>query len=158
MPLFEKNEDEARYSEEVEPAQSQSTGSAPSAMDDLLGLGDIGSSAPPPISVTSNMAALNDLLGGPITSTVPQAATSNSMNGLMGLIDTPMQAAAPPTMQAAPVQTAAVIPEMSAWSNEQIEVKFSMKRENNILKINLKATNLTLADSISDFVFQGQTN
>ena len=152
MPLFEKNEDEARYTEEEEVSAAVPA-VAPSAMDDLLGLGDIGVSAPIPEAVnpTSNMAALNDLLGGPITPATPTSGSS-ALNGLVGLIDTPVQAAAPV------VQTTPVIAEMAAWSNDHIDVKFAMKRENNILNINLTAVNLTLTDSITDFVFQGQYN
>ena len=96
MPLFEKSEIEATYSQEELPAENeqqvQRTGPT-SAMDDLLGLGDIGGGgvgggdvgasmmststtqiAPPPQS------ALEDLLGGfgggaPITAPAPVIET-----------------------------------------------------------------------------------
>ena len=42
-----------------------------------------------------------------------------------------------------------------AWSNDQLNIKFAFSREGNVLTINLEAANQTLADEITDFVFQG---
>ena len=68
MPLFEKSEIEATYSQEEIPAEAAPISSGPtSAMDDLLGLGDIGGGAPAaaPVSATpAPQSALDDLLGG----------------------------------------------------------------------------------------------
>ena len=72
MPLFEKSEIEATYSqEELPPDAPQTTQSnTGSAMDDLLGLGDIGGGGAAPMMATSQAAApapqsaLDDLLGG----------------------------------------------------------------------------------------------
>ena len=54
------------------------------------------------------------------------------------------------------VTTAATIPDLNpAWSNDQLNIKFAFSREGNVLTINLEAANQTLADEITDFVFQG---
>ena len=54
------------------------------------------------------------------------------------------------------VVTAATIPDLNpAWSNDQLNIKFAFSREGNVLTINLEAANQTLADEITDFVFQG---
>ena len=73
MPLFEKSEIEATYSqEELPPDAPQTTQSnTGSAMDDLLGLGDIGGGGGAAPMMATNQAAapapqsaLDDLLGG----------------------------------------------------------------------------------------------
>ena len=70
MPLFEKSEIEATYSQEEIPAEAAPISSGPtSAMDDLLGLGDIGGGAPaaapmPTSTSAAPQSALDDLLGG----------------------------------------------------------------------------------------------
>ena len=57
------------------------------------------------------------------------------------------------------VTTAATIPDLNpAWSNDQLNIKFAFSREGNVLTINLEAANQTLADEITDFVFQGIHN
>ena len=51
------------------------------------------------------------------------------------------------------------IPDLNpAWSNDQLNIKFAFSREGNVLTINLEAANQTLADEITDFVFQGIHN
>ena len=67
MPLFEKSEIEATYSQEELPADNQTNNAPSSAMDDLLGLGDIGGGAQMTTPVTTApppQSALDDLLGG----------------------------------------------------------------------------------------------
>lgn len=142
MPLFEKSVIEATYSEEVEdPAVNQKEAQPTSTMDDLLGL-DITAPAVTPAAPVANSAALVDLLGvgAPIQQT-PQPV----QDILGGMLSTP----------AAPVATAATIPDLNpAWSNDQLNIKFAFSREGNVLIINLEAANQTLADEITDFVFQ----
>lgn len=54
------------------------------------------------------------------------------------------------------VTAAQTIPDLNpAWSNDQLNIKFAFSREGNVLTINLEAANQTLADEITDFVFQG---
>lgn len=85
MPLFEKTEEERSYSESNDPAAGEkAASSAPavntaqqSALDDLLGLGDIGTgapvatSAPAPVMNSSNLV---DLLGDLGISAAPTPA------------------------------------------------------------------------------------
>ena len=54
----------------------------------------------------------------------------------------------------APVVQAA-IPQLDAWKDDKIDIKFNFKRDGDILTVDLTATNTTLAENITDFVFQG---
>ena len=49
----------------------------------------------------------------------------------------------------------AAIPQLDAWKDDKIDIKFNFKRDGDILTVDLTATNTTLAENITDFVFQG---
>lgn len=51
----------------------------------------------------------------------------------------------------------AAIPQLDAWSDDKLDIKFNFKREGDILTVDLTANNTTLAEPIGDFVFQGKT-
>merc|ERR1711962_1610785 len=146
MPLFEKSVIEATYSEEVEDTTvNQKEAQPTSTMDDLLGL-DITAPTPTPTAPVANSAALVDLLGGSLGSTAPPPVQQPVQDILGGMLSTPQAPTTPVT---------ASIPDLNpAWANDQLNIKFAFSREGNVLTINLEATNQTLADEITDFVFQ----
>ncbi|CAG5113200.1 Oidioi.mRNA.OKI2018_I69.chr2.g7328.t1.cds [Oikopleura dioica] len=135
MPLFEKSEEERIYSEANDPAQGEKVVPAvntaqQSALDDLLGLGDIGQSTPAaqpaPVMNSSNLV---DLLG------------DLGMN------------TAPPAPQPAPV-AASSIPSIEPWCDDTLGMKMDFQKvDNNILAINMTITNSSLAYEVSDFSF-----
>jgi len=142
MPLFEKTEEERSYSESNDPAAGEkAASSAPavnsaqqSALDDLLGLGDLGTGtaaatpAPAPVMNSSNLV---DLLGD------------------LGI------SAAPTT--AAPVAAPAAsksIPSIEPWCDDNLGMKMDFQKiDTNILAINMTITNSSLSYEVTDFSF-----
>jgi len=148
MPLFEKSEIEATYSQEELPAENepqvQRTGPT-SAMDDLLGLGDIGGGGVGGGDGAASMMATSTTQIAP----PPQSALEDLLGGFGG--GAPVAAPAP-VIETAPVVQA--IPALDAWKDDKVEVTFNFKRDGDVLTVDLVATNTTLADNIADFVFQ----
>ena len=109
MPLFEKSEEERIYSEANDPVQGEKVVPAvntaqQSALDDLLGLGDMGQSTPAaqpaPVMNSSNLV---DLLG------------DLGMN------------TAPPAPQPAPV-AASSIPSIEPWCDDTLGMKMDFQK------------------------------
>jgi len=141
MPLFEKTEEERSYSENNDPAAAEKAAPAvnnaqQSALDDLLGLGDItptaGAAATPAPAPVINSSNLVDLLGD-------LGVNVNS-------------AAAPAAPVAAPA--ASSIPSFEPWGDDNLAMKMDFQKiDASILAINMTITNNSLANEVSDFSF-----
>jgi hypothetical protein len=121
MPLFEKTEEERSYSENNDPAAAEKAAPAvnnaqQSALDDLLGLGDItptaGAAATPAPAPVINSSNLVDLLGD-------LGVNVNS-------------AAAPAAPVAAPA--ASSIPSFEPWGDDNLAMKMDFQKSKNIAR------------------------
>lgn len=147
MPLFEKTEEQRNYAE-TESVPNVSSKPSSNAFDDLIGIQT--SVQAPSAAPTSNINSLVDLLGD----TVPSMPTPSTVatNGLNDLIGGTLPVNGGNYTQPTPPPTS--VPSITAWKNDEISVQFNFTRTDPILGINLIATNLTLSNTVTDFVFQ----
>ena len=149
MPLFEKTEEQRNYSENAPEPGNVPSQQASNALDDLIGISTsapVASSAPP---AASNLSSLVDLLGDNVAPSAPSVPLTNGGvgNDLLGSLGVQPPPVAP--------SANATIPPITAWQNEQVKVDFNFNRpEGAILAIQLVAQNISLAQSVSEFVAQ----
>lgn len=154
MPLFEKMEEQRNYAEE---ALAEVPAASTNALDDLIGIstGPTAAPAPPTQSGPSNLNLLDDLLGESPAPTSGSTMGGNIMGAQMtnGLND--LLSGGAPMTSSIPEPVVSVIPPITAWANEALSIDFTFNKDKQgILCILSKVRNLTLANQVSEFLFQ----
>ena len=155
MPLFEKTEEQRNYAEAEKEAEVPAASN--NALDDLIGI-STGPSITAPANAPptqSNLNSLVDLLGDTPSNGPTMSGSIMGQTMTNGLNDLLSGSAAPMASSIAPEPTVSVISPITAWSNEQISIDFTFtKDKQGILCILSKVRNLTLANQVSEFLFQ----